>query len=86
MTYQGIPDVIFFLVGGSFRYAIDNSSRDWTMAESQMASSVIHGAGRSTIVSVKSSSEPVSQKRKAEDRDSMGKEKKPTRQGKKQKK
>lgn len=58
------------------RYAIDDSSANWSMAEAQVAKLANGGGGgKSTVVSVKKA--VSSQKRKAED--SEDKEKKGTR-------
>ena len=49
------------------RFAINNSSADWAMAEAQVAKLASSGtAGKSTVISVKTTA-AVGQKRKAED-------------------
>ena len=61
------------------RYAIDDSSTNWGMAEAQVAKLANGGAGgKSTVVSVKTT--VSGQKRKAEDsEDKLAKEKKSAR-------
>jgi hypothetical protein len=67
----------------SFRYAIDDASADWGLAEAQLASTLKGGSGIkgvSTVVSVKATT--AGQKRKLESNDGGGKDKKkPTRRG-----
>jgi N-acetyltransferase 10 len=69
------------------RYAINDSANDWSVAESQVTSGAkgLGGAGKATIVSVKSNEAASGKKRKAGGDWEGGKEKKPTRRGKKMK-
>jgi len=62
------------------KYAIDDASADWSLAETQIATM---GKGKSTVVSFKATA-TAGQKRKADDTgDGKEKEKKQTRRGKK---
>jgi N-acetyltransferase 10 len=64
------------------RYAIDDRSVDWSVAETQVAN-IARGSGSKTVVSVKATG--GGQKRKAEEGDIRGDkgDKKATRRGKK---
>ena len=65
------------------RYAIDDASADWSIAETQVAN-LAPGSGKATVVSVKGTA-GGGQKRKADDSDAKDKGKKVTRRGKKAK-
>lgn len=69
------------------RYAIDDSSMDWAGAEAQVAKLAKSktGGGRSSVISVKSSTPAAGVKRKVENIGADGDEKKKTRRGKKAK-
>ncbi|RDB21639.1 RNA cytidine acetyltransferase [Hypsizygus marmoreus] len=64
------------------KYAIDDATVDWTVAETQVTHIARTGGKASTIVSIKSTA-PTAQKRKADDGDNRdaGKDKKSTRRG-----
>jgi N-acetyltransferase 10 len=51
------------------RYAIDDTSADWSVAEAQVTSLASDGAGKSTVVSVKSvvHAEPAKKRKSRED-------------------
>ena len=65
------------------RYAIDDRSVDWSVAETQVANIARGGGSKATVVSVKATA--GGQKRKAEEGDIRGDkgDKKATRRGKK---
>lgn len=48
------------------RYAINDTSADWSTAETQVAKLARSGSGKSTLVSVKTAAAVAGQKRKAE--------------------
>ena len=78
--------LISFLSSFLYRYAIDDASADWGLAEAQLASNLKGGSGIkgvSTVVSVKATTTTAGQKRKLEEPiDGGGKDKKkPTRRG-----
>ena len=83
---RGISDHIDSHIGYRCvnRYAINDTSADWSAAETQVRSSV-GGKGKSTVVSVKSSTQAVGQKRKAEAPAASEENKKKTRRSKKPK-
>ncbi|RDB30389.1 RNA cytidine acetyltransferase [Hypsizygus marmoreus] len=64
------------------KYAIDDATVDWTVAETQVTHIARTGGKASTIVSIKSTA-PTGQKRKADDGDNRdaGKDKRSTRRG-----
>lgn len=64
------------------RYAINDASADWSVAEAQVTRLAKAGEG-ATVISVKTTEPCTGQKRKAEGRDEN--EKKTTRRGKKAK-
>jgi N-acetyltransferase 10 len=69
-----------------FRYAIDDASADWSLAEAQVENNLKGGSGTkgvSTVVSVKATADAVGQKRKVEESTDGGEKdkKKPTRRG-----
>lgn len=68
------------------RYAIDDASADWSLAEAQVENNLKGGSGTkgvSTVVSVKATAAGVGQKRKVEESTDGGEKdkKKPTRRG-----
>lgn len=81
-----IPSHLFFFSFFFSRYAIDDSSADWSLAEAQLANNLKGGSGIngvSTVVSVKATT-PSGQKRKFEEPVDGGggkDKKKPTRRG-----
>lgn len=65
------------------KYAIDDASGDWSIAETQ-AAGLVRGSGKATVISVKGTA-VGGQKRKAEDGDVKDLKEKKTRRGKKAK-
>ena len=68
VSFRSIQSVTSDTGSPSNRYAINDASADWSRAEAQVAQLASGGAaGKSTVVSVKSSVATAGQKRKADE-------------------